>query len=211
MLRCTAMRLPLLLLESVLIYLLPPMLVWSGILPKMAVMPLLWSVFLYTFIILLRSGKAKLKWNIAHKELHFILGRFLFLGTLAILFAYYCYPALFLSFPKEHFAIWFIIMLLYPLVSALPQEIIFRAFFTYRFEVLLPDRILFLFSNALLFAYVHTVYSNMIAVLFSFLGALLFMSTYLRTRSVTMSTIEHLLYGNLIFTLGLGRFFYNGG
>jgi len=205
------MRLPLLLLESVLIYLLPPMLILTGMLPKIAVMPLLWIVFLYTFIILRRSKRELLQWDIDRKALLFILGRFAALGTLTALFVLCFYPQLFLSLPKEHFSLWLIILLFYPLLSALPQEIVFRAFFTYRYEEVLPKRSLFLFSNAVLFAYVHCVYGNAIAVFFSFLGALLFMSTFLKTRSVTMSTIEHLLYGDLIFTLGLGRFFYNGG
>jgi len=202
------MRLPLLLLESALLYLLPPMLVFSGILPKIAIMPLLWIVFLYTFIVLRRS-KVKLHMYVDHTLLRHILKRFALLGTLTVLFVLCCYPQLFLTYPREHFVYWLIIMFLYPLLSALPQEIVFRAFFTYRYEALIPDRLLLLLSNALLFAYVHCVYGNVIAPFFSFLGAMMFMSTYLKTRSLLMSTIEHVLYGNLIFTLGLGNFFYH--
>ncbi|MEJ2468591.1 MAG: CPBP family glutamic-type intramembrane protease [Campylobacterales bacterium] len=106
--------------------------------------------------------------------------------------------------------LWLMILFLYPPLSALVQEIVFRAFFAYRFATILKSRTVFLLSNALVFAYIHSVFGNAIAVVFSFIGALLFLSTYLKTRSVAMSAIEHALYGNLIFMLGIGRFFYHG-
>ncbi|MBD3801361.1 MAG: CPBP family intramembrane metalloprotease [Campylobacterales bacterium] len=94
------------------------------------------------------------------------------------------------------------VILLYPLFSVLAQEIVFRAFFIHRFGQRAEPRTLIV-VNALLFG-------NVVAVVFSFLGGLLFMSTYLKTRSVGASSIEHALYGDLVFTLGIGFFFYHG-
>jgi membrane protease YdiL (CAAX protease family) len=41
-------------------------------------------------------------------------------------------------------------------------------------------------------------------------GGLLFAHTYWKTRSLLVSAIEHALYGCLLYTIGLGRFFYHG-
>ena len=198
-------------LESTLLYIVPPALVVTGLLPKIAIMPLLWAVFLYAVVVLYRSDNRVLRFHIDRPALRIILARFMFLAPLMTLFVVFFYPQLLFSMPLQHPRLWILILVLYPLLSALAQEIVFRAFFAYRFERFIPDRSLFLLSNGLVFAYIHSVFSNFVAVGFSFIGALLFMSTYLKTRSVTMSTIEHALYGNLIFTIGIGRFFYHAG
>jgi hypothetical protein len=41
-------------------------------------------------------------------------------------------------------------------------------------------------------------------------GGLLFARDYARHRSLSLTCLEHSLYGCLIFTIGLGRFFYTG-
>jgi len=205
------MNIWLLVLESVLLYFVPPMLVVTGLLSKMMIMPLLWTVFLYAAVVLQRSGTHMPRFRIDWPALRIILGRFMLLAPLMTLFVLFFYPQMLFSMPRKHPGLWLTVLFLYPLLSALAQEVVFRTFFAYRFERLISSRVLFLFSNAILFAYIHSVFGNAIAVGFSFIGALLFMSTYLKTRSAVMSTIEHALYGNLIFTLGIGRFFYHGG
>jgi uncharacterized protein len=42
------------------------------------------------------------------------------------------------------------------------------------------------------------------------IGGVLFANDYSRHRSLTLTCFEHSLYGCLIFTVGLGRFFYTG-
>jgi uncharacterized protein len=205
------MNIRLLLLESVLLYAMPPLLILSGALPKYTVMPMLWAALVYVLFILRRSDPAVLRFHIDPQMLRHILLRFALLATLMVLFVICCYPKMLFSLPMHHPGFWLLVMLLYPPLSALAQEVVFRAFFAYRYEKLIPQRALFMLSNALVFAYVHSLYANPVAVSFSFAGALLFMSTYLKTRSVAMSTVEHALYGNLIFTLGLGHFFYHAG
>ena len=48
------------------------------------------------------------------------------------------------------------------------------------------------------------------AVTISFIGGLIFAYRYTRTRSFLAVWLEHALYGDLIFTVGLGRFFFTG-
>ena len=201
----------LLVLETFLLYFVPPMLVVTGILPKIMIMPLLWAVFLYALIVMYRSGTYILRFHFDWHALRIILARFMILAPLMTIFITVFYPQMLFAMPRQHPLLWLTILMLYPLFSALIQEIVFRTFFAYRFNRLIASRFHLLLFNAVVFAYIHSVFGNAIAVGFSFVGALLFMSTYLKTGSVTMSTIEHSLYGNLIFTLGIGRFFYHGG
>lgn len=198
----------LLALESLFLYLLPPLLILGGLLPKALVMPLLWVGMLYALFILRRDG-VKVSLRIAKKEWIKIFRRFLLLGALLTLFVRLVYPELFFAFVLERPKIWLLVILLYPLFSVLAQEVVFRAFFVHRFGQRAEPRTLIV-VNALLFAYIHAVFGNVVAVVFSFLGGLLFMSTYLKTRSVGASSIEHALYGDLVFTLGIGFFFYHG-
>jgi len=41
-------------------------------------------------------------------------------------------------------------------------------------------------------------------------GGWLFGGTYRRSRSLGLVCLEHALYGDLIFTVGLGQYFFHG-
>lgn len=204
------MKRNLILIESFALYIVPPLLIMAGILPKAAVMPLLWAGLLYAYVVMRRSGRKLFRFHIDKTELFHIFRRFAVLGPLMGLFVWLLFPELLFFILKTNPLLWLMIMLLYPLLSALTQEVLFRAFFSYRYGDLIRNEQLFILVNALLFAYVHSLFGNLIAVVFSFLGAIMFMHTYLKSRSLFSSTLEHALYGNLIFTLGIGQFFYHG-
>ncbi|MEK8021825.1 MAG: hypothetical protein VSS75_033535 [Candidatus Parabeggiatoa sp.] len=51
------------------------------------------------------------------------------------------------------------------------------------------------------------MFANWIAIILSFISGLFFAQTYYKTRSALLVTIEHILYGNFLFTIGLGWFF----
>ena len=65
-------------------------------------------------------------------------------------------------------------------------------------------------SSAGVFALAHLVLGNWQAPVLAWCGGLLFAWTYWRTRSLLLVTLEHGLWGNWLFTLGLGRYFYGG-
>jgi membrane protease YdiL (CAAX protease family) len=101
-------------------------------------------------------------------------------------------------------------MVMYPIASVYPQEVIFRAFFLCRYTAIFGDGWTILLASAATFAYAHILFGNGVAVGLSFLGGLLFAWRYRTTQSLLVSSIEHALYGQLIFTVGLGEFFYHG-
>ncbi len=200
-----------LLIEFVFIFVIPPLLVVWGPLPKEAIMPILWLVSLYAYL-LLRSSKIKvLAVDFSAQELYDVLKRFFMIGSVMILFVLLYEPERFLALPIAKPWQWLAVILFYPLFSAFVQELLFRNFFFHRYEKLFKGRYLSLIvTNALVFAYVHVVFENWIAVIFTFFGGFLFAHTYLKSRSTLLTAIEHSLYGDLLYTIGLGYYFYHG-
>ena len=139
-----------------------------------------------------------------------ILRVFVPAGAVMTAIAFLTGPAYFLGFPFAYPRFWLLLMVLYPVIGATLQEIIFRGFFFHRYAGLFPDRWILLVVNAASFALFHLVYWNPVAVVLSFAGGLLFAWRYLRTGSLLAVAIEHGLWGDLLFTVGIGRFIFSG-
>ena len=114
----------------------------------------------------------------------------------------------FFILPRLKPLLWVMIMLFYPTWSAFPQEIIYRGFFFHRYEELFPNIRVLIVVNALLFSFSHIIFENWIALVFTFFASILFSITYRKSNSLMVTFLEHAIYGNLIFTIGLGEFFY---
>jgi len=119
--------------------------------------------------------------------------------------------------PERRFALiadktdlWVRVMLLYPLLSALPQEFIFCTFFFARYGCFFKTEKTMIWASAIVFAYAHILFINPVAPVLSLLAGYFFASTYAKYKSLALVTIEHALYGNMIFTLGLGYYFWGG-
>lgn len=102
------------------------------------------------------------------------------------------------------------LLILYPVLSAFPQEFIFCSFFFKRYRILFGSGTKMILASALVFAYVHVLYINPVAPPLSFLGGLIFALSFQKTKSLALVTIEHGLYGNSLFLIGLGWYFYSG-
>lgn len=135
-----------------------------------------------------------------------VLLAFISLSLLTLLF----FPDLFLRLPRERPQLWLLIMCAYPLLSVAPQEFLFRTFFMQRYRLLFGDGTAMLWMNALAFAWAHAFFLNWIAPLLSLIAGLLLAHTWQRTRSFRMVCLEHALYGQIVFTCGIGWFFYQG-
>lgn len=116
----------------------------------------------------------------------------------------------FLRLPRERPDILVILWIVYPWLSAYPQEITHRVFFWHRYQVLFPKRAVLIVVNAMVFAWMHALFWNWVALVMTFIGGLLFAYTYDRTRSALAAGIEHGLYGAWCFTIGLGWFVFAG-
>lgn len=116
----------------------------------------------------------------------------------------------FLSFPKSHPFIWLILILLYPILAAYPQEIVFRGFFFHRYRQLITNPTAMILANSISFGLAHMVYANAVAPTLSAVGGLIFAYRYVKSDSLLIVGIEHALWGNFLFTIGIDRYFYSG-
>ena len=110
----------------------------------------------------------------------------------------------------ERPGLWLKIMVLYPFTSVLAQEFAYRVFFFHRYGVLFGSRASLIVANALAFGFGHILFRNWIAVGGTFVVGLLLAWRYERTRSFWAVYTEHTLWGWLVFTIGLGVYFFTG-
>lgn len=120
-------------------------------------------------------------------------------------------PHWFLEFPKNRPDIYWKIMILYPLASVAAQELVYRTFYFHRYGPLFGSALwLGVVVNAVLFGFCHIVVGSEVAVISTALGGLVLATRYALTRSYWAVFIEHTIWGWLVFTVGLGRFFFTG-
>ena len=139
-----------------------------------------------------------------------ILVTFALLASCIAVLAYALRPDMLFNFVHRAPGLWVAVMVLYPVLSVYPQGIIFRAYFVHRFRPVFPRRNWMILASATEFAFIHIIYRNPVAMVFSFAGGVLFTWRYYRTGSLLLSSFEHALYGCWMFTVGLGPYFYKG-
>ncbi|WP_338666671.1 CPBP family intramembrane glutamic endopeptidase [Pseudodesulfovibrio methanolicus] len=115
------------------------------------------------------------------------------------------------SFPRTRPLLWAAVMLLYPLLSAFPQEAVYRAFLFRRYAPILQSDHARTWASVLAFSFLHIVFGNWVAVALTLPAGWIFARTYRRTGSLILASVEHAAYGCIVFTVGLGRFFYHPG
>lgn len=190
-----------------------PLVVYAEILPLPKLLLLLVFTF-YTAVLLIKDKSFKTndlyRFAFDRKAIKAILLRFLPAAVVLTLVTIIMQPEMLLIFPREKPMLWLIVMLLYPLLSAYPQELIYRAFLMHRYRNIFPTGLMLFWVSVISFSFLHIIYDNWIAVVFSLAGGYLFTKTYRETNSLMAAAIEHALYGCFVFTIGLGNFFYEG-
>ena len=139
-----------------------------------------------------------------------IIIRWIFASFILLIITFYFFNEKFFIIQNNKPEILWKIMILYPILSALPQEFIFCKFFFYRYKSIFKSDNNLVISSALFFSVTHILFLNFIAPILSFIGGLLFANTYNKHRSLLLVSIEHGLYGNTLFFIGLGWYFWGG-
>ena len=181
-------------------------------LPPKAILPVLLGMVILCRALIGRQLPLRVFWNaraVCWANLRPLLLRFLACAAMLFAATYALHPELLFSFVKASPAFWAIVMLLYPLISVIAQELVFRVYVFERFASVLSPRAL-VWISALGFGFAHIVLKNWVAPLLCLVGGVIFATTYRRHRSLALVSIEHALYGDFLFTLGLGRYFYHG-
>lgn len=195
-------------LEWLILFVAIPVVLWFDVLPVRPLwllpIPLLYCLAVYKYKGMVEPEPAPRE---AYRNMLLRIGG----AALCIaLWVYAAFPERFLEIPRQYPTLWVLILLLYPLISALPQEFIYRHFYFQRYDGLFQSHNRLVWSSALTFSWLHVFYHNWIALALTALAGMVFAQSYQRTRSLKLVWLEHTLYGQLIFTLGLGRFFFHG-
>jgi uncharacterized protein len=119
-------------------------------------------------------------------------------------------PTRFLALPRERPGLWLAGLVLYPFLSAWPQEVLYRAFFFRRYAVLFGSPGALVIASGVAFGLLHVIYPNLVAPLLSVPAGLILAWRYARGGTLGPVWLEHAPYGLLLFSLGLGNFFYDG-
>lgn len=156
------------------------------------------------------SLKRELARGFPLSELKWIAGLLAVTGLAATAWIYLSQNQ-FLTMPATRPRLWLIILVFYPLLSAFPQELVYRTFFFHRYGHLFGGRRwLAIGVNGALFGFAHVMFGSVISVVLSGALGLLLAYRYTQTRSIWAVWVEHSLYGQMVFTVGLGHYFFTG-
>jgi hypothetical protein len=200
-------------LEALLLFLLLPVALLF-VKPLVIGFALLWVL---TGIVLIAARKNRAAFmplcsvsTVTARSLWQMVARWAVCSVLLWLYTAYYEPELLFKFPTEKPMLWIMVLCLYPFLSALPQEIVYRVFFFHRYAGVFKTEQGRVLANAAAFALIHLIFGNVLAVVLSFVGGVLFAYTYRTHQSLLLVWVEHTLYGWTLFTVGLGWYFYHG-
>ncbi len=134
----------------------------------------------------------------------------LLLAPVAVLLPLLLRPEAMFWLPRHQPELWLAILLLYPLISAFPQELAYRALFFERYGSLFPGRAVALLANGFVFGLAHLFLWNLPAVLLSAAGGVAFAWAYRERGSFPLAWLLHAVAGGALFTTGAGAFLYHG-
>lgn len=164
--------------------------------------------FIYILFFLKRKNLLKLKfpdkdhWKTFWKE---TIIKFAIVVLVTGLYVFLIAPDKLFSVVIKKPGLWIAILFVYTFLSVWPQEIIYRTFFFERYKEWINNKWLFIFINAILFSLAHLFLRSFLVQVLTFIGGVLFAYTYQKTKSTTLVSVEHAIYGNWLFTVGMGE------
>jgi membrane protease YdiL (CAAX protease family) len=176
-----------------------------------ALLPVLLGLLAFLLLDTTFSLKRELARGFGGADLASLLAILAVCGGAVALFVAIEMPERFLSMPRNRPGTWRKVLTVYPFLSVLVQEFVYRTFFFHRYGPLFGGRrALAVLASGLLFGFGHVIFRNWVAVIGTALTGVLFAWRYARTGSFWAAWIEHTLWGWLVFTVGLGGFFFTG-
>ena len=174
----------------------------------------LWSIFAYCiFIFYFCNEKNSTNQNsiVFNSNVgYFIAIRWVICSLILILLTVLIFPEKLFIVQKSNPGLIWKIIVLYPIFSALPQEFIFCKFFFSRYRHFFGEQVLMVTMSSAAFCIAHVLFINWVAPVLGFIAGLIFAGTFRRTKSLLIISVEHSLYGNTLFFIGLGWFFWGG-
>ena len=174
----------------------------------------LWLILIYCICIFClceeKHQKYKNKLLITQNTLIYVFIRWIVFSFGLFIFTFYVFPEKLFIVQKSNPGFIWKIMIFYPFFSALPQEFIFCKFFFARYKSFFGEKTLMVAMSSLAFCLAHILFINWVAPVLGLVGGIIFAGTYKKTKSLLMVSIEHSLYGDTLFFIGIGWFFWGG-
>lgn len=196
------------LFELICLYVVLPLLFYFKYIPIHKLLTLS-IVFVYCLVILLINHRVRIR-DFGFRGFRGwvpILVRVVAATAIILILTYIIIPKYLFVLPLHRPMFWVAVLLLYPLWSVIPQELIYRSFFFERYRIIFRNDKVMAVASAALFAFLHIVFHNWIAVAGTFVIGLFWSFAYMRHRSFAAVTLEHSIVGIILFTIGLGVFF----
>lgn len=175
---------------------------------------LLWVAAVAVIIWLNRFKKRnllqELNWSGFKEGIKMVLVRFAIIGPVLFAFMYFVHPEELFSFPLERPKIYAYVMVWYPLLSVIPQELLYKSLFFGRYGRLFPNDKAMILACAVMFGFLHIILLSWLPVAITTVAGLLMAHTYSKTRSLALVSLEHTLYGCWAYTLGMGMYLHTG-
>lgn len=109
-----------------------------------------------------------------------------------------------LNLMKHKPILWVQILFIYAFISVFAQELLYRRFFFNRYFKLIQNKNLLFFINVICFSLCHLFLHTTWVLVVTAVGGALFAYTYTKEKSLFWTCVEHALYGNILFTIGIG-------
>ena len=189
--------------EFFLVFIGLPFFVYLNIYPVQKILTLVILTFVCLLVLIIDKNfetKSLIQLNLKSVDFKSMMTKFVLAFGLMTLAVWQFAPESLFVFPRERFFIWLLIMALYPIFSALPQELVYRSFLFHRYRDIFTTKFAIIAASASSFGYLHIIYDNWIALSMTLLGGVLFSLTYYKTRSLLIASFEHALYGCAVQT-----------
>lgn len=102
-----------------------------------------------------------------------------------------------------------VLWVFYPLLSALPQELIFRVLYFHRYAPLIGTDRAARLVNAAVFSLAHLMYWSAVVAVMTFAGGWIFARLY-QDKGLPAAWMAHAIAGNMLFSVGMGAYFWSG-
>ena len=148
------------------------------------------------------------KFTISWSQFIIHLGIAFIVSMVMLAWVYYFDRENLFNLPKGNWRVWLSLATFYPIFSAYVQEIIFRTFLFRRYQSVFGSGMMLILASASVFSFAHIFYFHPVSMILTFFMGLYLGYLYQKTRSVLFVAFLHGLYGNMVFTIGLGHYFW---
>jgi uncharacterized protein len=198
-------------LEFILLFFGIPFIIYTGALikhPSLILLPILAGLILYFIIKEDFNLKSLIHLDVPKKIIWKNIGLVLLTGVFLTGMVYLFTPENLFNLPRKNPETWLLLFFLYPVFSAYSQEVIYRTFLFTRYKILFRNSYILILISGITFGFMHIVYYHPLSMVLTLIAGIYLAWIYKKTRSVLFAAILHAMLGILVFTIGLGEYFW---